>query len=121
MRLSEDTGRMKYQHRFKRGTPKPFCQTCKVKRVRNHTNKFCSQACVPRSIRQDNCQRGRKTFAYRRRAQLFRADLARIDKRIPREELMAVVWTIYKRAYNSGFQVGKAGGQFKAAVERGAA
>ena len=105
----------------KRGDLKPFCQTCRVNRVKHWYNRFCCYDCVPRSVRQEGCRKGRRNFAYRRRAQMFRADLARIDRNVTREELIDLFWLIYKRAYNAGFQVGQDGGRLEDAVERGAA
>lgn len=92
--------------KIRRGTPKPICLTCKVNRVRAHHNKYCSPACVPRSVRVENCRRGRKTFAYRRRAMAFRADLERLGRTPTREDLVALLHTVYRRGYNAGFQVG---------------
>lgn len=84
-----------------------LCATCGIRRVKGAHNRFCSQACVPRSLRQANCRKGRKTFAYRRRALAFRGDLERIGRSTTREDLLDVFNAIYKRAYNSGFQTGK--------------
>ncbi len=79
------------------------CLTCGA-RVKHRHALYCSSACVPRSVRADNCRRGRATFAYRRRAVAFRADLARLAGRVSRGELLAVLWNVYKRGYNSGWQ-----------------
>jgi len=82
---------------------------------------------VPKAIRQANCRKGRKTWAYKRRSAAFRADLERLGQRVSREDLLDVFQAIYKRAYNSGFQCGRAlsaadeGIAFAAARERGAA
>lgn len=106
----------------RRGDLKPFCHTCGQNRVKTWVNKYCSAECVPKSVRQANCQKGRKTFAYRRRAVIFREHLARMDRSITREELTEVFWSIYRQAYASGFHVGRYGsGKLKDAVERGAA
>ena len=101
-------------------TQYPKCKTC-GHTVKGRDNRFCSPACVPKSIRQDNYRRGRKTFAYRRRALCFRSDLERLGRSFSREELLTVFWTVYKRGYVTGFKTGRAGSSFQDAVERGAA
>lgn len=93
-------------NKVKRGTPKPLCRACKVNRVKDHGGKYCSVACVPRSVRSAAGSKGRKTFAYRRRAMAYRADVDRLGRTPTREDILAVLQTVYVRAYNSGFQLG---------------
>ncbi len=104
-----------------------LCRTCGVNRVKDPKHTFCSPGCVPRSVRQDNCRRGRKTFAYRRRALSFREDLDRLGRTPTREDMLAIFQRVYRRAYNSGFQAGRTArlmgdvGALTRAMERGAA
>lgn len=91
-----------------RRLPHPLCLTCGLHRVKGAHNKYCCAACVPRALRVANCRQGRRTYAYRRRSLAFKADLERIAGRpLTRGDLLAVFQTVYKRAYNSGFQAGK--------------
>lgn len=92
------------RHKVKRGTPKPFCKTCGINRVKTHGNDYCSPQCVPKAVRSAAGRKGRKNFAFRRRTQCFSADLDRLGQRPTREDMLAVMNTVYKRAYNTGFQ-----------------
>lgn len=84
------------------------CGCGRVVKSRRAAAKWASQACVPRSVRAANCRKGRRTYAYRRRALAFKADLDRVVGRsLTREDLLAVLQAVYKRAYNTGFQAGK--------------
>lgn len=92
--------------------PLPFCETCKVNRVkrRYRTSKvrtrFCSQACVPLSLRVDAARKGGLKSIYRYRAGLFRADVARFTdgNRLTREDLLELLTMIYRRGYESGYK-----------------
>lgn len=97
---------MKRTHKFKRGTPKPICKGCLVARVKDHSAKYCCVACIPRSVRAAACTKGRKNFAYRRRAATYRNDLDGLGRTPTREDILAVLQKVYVRAYNAGFQVG---------------
>ena len=97
------------------------CETCQRK-VKHRRARYCCQACVPRSVRVANGMKSRATFAYRKRAMTFRNDLARLGTRLTREDMLAVFWSIYQRAYNSGFQTGRnRTGTLAEAKARGAA
>ena len=108
----------------------PLCATCHTNRVKGRNNRFCSPQCVPRAIRADNCRRGRKTYAYRRRAVMLKRFLDRVSGRtITREVLCDLLWEFGKVRYQAGFQVGrsvaKRGDDWRQALadaqERGAA
>lgn len=102
----------------------PLCACGCRQRVKSRDCRFASPQCVPRSLRADNCRRGRRTFAYRRRALAFRDDLARLTaggRRITREDLLVAFHRVYRRGYNSGFRVAQRGGSLSDAQERGAA
>jgi hypothetical protein len=74
-------------------------------RVKLRRCTWCSQACVPREVRAENCRKSRATYAYRIRRQQFAEELARLtDRRVTREDLLATFQAVYQRAYNSGFQ-----------------
>lgn len=109
----------------RRGDPKPLCRACRKHRVKHWGNKFCSVACVPLEVRQAGARKGRKLFAYRTRAKAFQSDIARLGRSMTREDLLTVFQQIYRRAYISGYNVGKLNqghpAAWKAAQERGAA
>jgi hypothetical protein len=98
-----------------------FCATCRIVRVKGRDNRYCSPMCVPRSLRAAACQKGRKTYAYRRRAILLKRYLDRLDKRITREELCTVLWEFGKERYCAGYHVGRARGDWLAVKDRDAA
>jgi hypothetical protein len=95
---------MGHPHKFKRGSSKPLCKACGA-RCKTFTAKYCSLACVPRQVRADACRKGRQTFAYRRRAAAYREDLSRLGRTPTREDIVAILHRVYKRAYNTGYQV----------------
>lgn len=102
----------------------PWCATCRVVRVKGRDNQFCSQACVPREVRAANCRKGRKTYAYRRRAIFLKRHLdALAGKNITREELCSVLWACRVEGYHAGYHVGRRGQAqaFVDAQERGVA
>lgn len=76
-------------------------------RVKHHYNKYASVACVPRSIRADACKKGRRTFAYRRRAVLFQASVDRLTsregRRVSKEDLLTVLMDVYRVGYTNGY------------------
>jgi hypothetical protein len=92
-------------HRHKRGSLKPLCKGCGLIRVKSHQNRYCSLACVPRSVRAEGGRRGRRVYAYRRRAMAYRDDLERLGRTPTREDIIDMLHTVYKRAYNTGYQV----------------
>lgn len=99
----------------------PLCETCGT-RCRYRNGRFCSHACIPKSARQQWCKKGRKTYAYRRRAIMLKRYLDRLSgKRVTREELCEVLWEFGKVRYNVGFQVAKHGGSLQDAKDRDAA
>jgi hypothetical protein len=94
--------------------PLPLCETCGVNRV---TRMFrttgvrtrFSPRCVPGSIKAEGARKGRKNSAHRLRAKLFRSDVQRIvtGERLTHEDLMALLMTVYRRGYNTGFKTGQ--------------
>lgn len=98
-----------------------FCETCHTVRVKGRDNRFCSPACIPKAERQAWCQKGRKTYAYRRRALMLKRYLDRLGPKVTREELCDVLWAFGKERYQAGYHVGKAGGEWQAAKDRDAA
>lgn len=96
-----------YTHKHKRGTPKPLCLTCQTERVSSFQNKYCSVACIPVSVRVAAGSKSRKAYAYRRRAMAYRDDLERLGRKPTREDVLAILHTVYQRAYNSGYQAAK--------------
>jgi hypothetical protein len=76
-------------------------------RVRGAKNKYASFGCIPKAVRIAAGRKGRKNYAYRRRAEAFRADLERMPQSFTREDLLELLQRVYVRAYNSGFQQGK--------------
>lgn len=96
---------MGYPHKHKRGSLKPLCQGCGVVRVKSFQNKYCSVACVPLSVRSEGGRRGRRVYAYRRRALAYRGDLERLGRTPTREDIIAMLHKVYKRGYNTGYQV----------------
>lgn len=102
-------------------TQYPLCATCGT-RVKGRDNRYCCQGCIPKSIRQAACRKGRKTYAYRRRAILLKRYLDRLSGRsITREELIDVLWEYGKTQYHNGYHVGRADGSLQDAKERQAA
>lgn len=93
----------------------PRCETCQQPCKRRWSRKgvkarFCSAACVPRALRVAGGHKGRRTFAYRVRAEKFRAELQGLEgKRISAEALYEVFTRIYRRGFNSGFRTGQRG------------
>jgi hypothetical protein len=76
-------------------------------RVKGTKTRFCSPACVPSSLRADNCRAGRATYAYRYRAKRYQAELQRIQgRRLTTEDLLAIFARIERHGYVSGFQAG---------------
>jgi len=100
-----------------RGKPKPFCACGCGERVKGWRNRYASPECVPSSLRADNCRRGRKTFAYRRRAILFRAELERLTgegRKVNTEDLLTSFHSVYKRGYVNGYHASSWRAQKKA-------
>lgn len=78
-----------------------------TKKCRGPRNKFCSVAHVPKSTRQDNCRRGRATFAYKMRMKRFEREIRLLQGRtITREELLASYQRIHRTSYVAGFKCG---------------
>jgi hypothetical protein len=76
--------------------------------VKAPTNRYCCPEHVPKSVRQENCRRGRATFAYRQRAQRFARELAMLQGRtLTREALLTVFDRINRRGYNTGYLAGR--------------
>ena len=69
--------------------------------------KYFSQACVPRTVRSEAAKKGRRSFAYRRRAILFRAAVQRMrtrdSRKVSHEDLLAVLMDVYRVAYGNGY------------------
>lgn len=99
-----------------------LCQTCGVKRVKGRDNRFCSLACIPKTERREWILKGRKTYAYRRRAIYLKPLLDRLSgTRITREELCDVLWQARKDGYAAGYHCKRGGGNWQAAKDRDAA
>jgi hypothetical protein len=100
----------------------PLCQTCHIVRVKGRRNRFCSPGCIPKSERQAWCLKGRKTYAYRRRAVILKQHLDRLTGRhVTKEELLDVLWAYGKQQYANGYHVGLLRGNLLDAKARGAA
>ena len=91
------------------GALKPLCRAGCGERVKTWANRWCSPKCIPPESRITAGQKGRKTFAYRKRAEMFSADVDRLPARMTREDLMASHMRVYYRGYNAGFMVGRNG------------
>ncbi len=71
-------------------------------------NTWATPQCVPSWKRAENCRKGRKTYAYRRRAQLYRdlivrhvdQEAARNRGRITREMLLALCQAVADRVWD---------------------
>jgi hypothetical protein len=50
---------------------------------------------------------GRKTFAYRKRAEKFNSELARLGPKFTREDLLSSFQRVYVGGYQSGFNAGR--------------
>ena len=93
----------------------PRCETCgqpckRHHRVKGQRTRFCSQACVPRALRVTGGHEGRRLYAYRIRAEKFRAEIAQFEgKRITTEALFEVFCRIERKGYMSGFRAGRCG------------
>jgi hypothetical protein len=90
--------------------PMPLCQTCAkpVKtrwRTKGKPTKFCSAACIPRQLRVEAGQKGRKKFIVQRRLALFRRELQRLQalERITAQELTATFAAIAERCWDNGY------------------
>lgn len=88
----------------------PLCACGCGARVKRSKCRYASVECIPREIRQAAGSKGRRTYAYRRRAMAYRQDLERLGRHPTREDLLTVFHRIYRRGYNSGFQVGRIAG-----------
>lgn len=96
----------------RRTGPKPLCLTCRVRRVNEWANRFCSQACVPYETRAASCRKSRKTFAYRRRAVFFADVFARMTEgrtRVTKEAVLDALMEAYTRGYGNGYHKAVAG------------
>ena len=94
----------------------PLCRCGCGRQVNHRHGKYASIACIPRELRVANCRKGRATYAYRRRAVAFKGDLdllTRAGRRVSREDLLAILQRVYRRAYNSGFQCGLRAGRLR--------
>lgn len=83
----------------------PCCLCGCGERVKEYRHKYASQACVPRSIRADNCRRGRRTWAYRRRALTFREEYARCFDGVrvaTKETILSFGQALYDKGYAAG-------------------
>jgi hypothetical protein len=76
-------------------------------RVKGRKNRYASIHCIPHATRVAAGRKGRKNYAYRRRAEVFRADLERLPRQLTREDLLELLMRVYRRSYNSGFQAGQ--------------
>lgn len=85
-----------------RPRPLAFCLCGCARRVKSHARRYYSQACVPATIRTEGAKKGRKNFAMRRRAVLFRDQLRRLDRKVTREDLLSIFMDIYRLAYARG-------------------
>jgi hypothetical protein len=84
----------------------PFCLCGCGRRVKRIRCRFYTLSCVPTSIRVEGARKGSKTYAYRRRAKAFRADMDRLGTSGTREDFAVILQQVYRRAYNSGYNVG---------------
>jgi hypothetical protein len=76
--------------------------------VKGPHNRFCCPEHVPKSVRQENCRRGRATFAFRQRAKRFARELAMLQGRtLTKEALLTVFDRINRRGYNTGYLAGR--------------
>ena len=60
-----------------------------------------------RQHRADNWARTRRTWAYKRRAQVFLREIDRLGRRCTREDLLAIMQDVDRRGYMSGFIRGR--------------
>lgn len=55
-------------------------------------------------MRVTSARASRKAWTYNQRAVKFRADLAQLEGHITREDLLALMMKVYRRAYLSGYK-----------------
>lgn len=85
----------------------PLCLCGCGERVRRSENRYASHACVPKSLRLAGIMKGRRNFAYRRRALFFRAEHQRLTAaggRLTTEDLLETFARVYERGYANGHQ-----------------
>ena len=100
----------------------PICETCRVTRVKGRRNRFCCAGCVPKSVRQANCRKGRKTYSQQRRALMLDRFVNRLPQRTTKADIKTVMWEYGRLQYNYGFKAGRYyDAPLEDAVERGAA
>lgn len=77
-------------------------------RTKGQPARYATPACIPHTVRVMGARKGRRTYAYRKRDERFRAALAQIEgRRITREQLYDVLADVYRVGYVSGYRAGK--------------
>lgn len=89
----------------RRTGPKPLCRCGCGQRVKGYENTWATPQCVPKSLRSAGAKKGRRTFAYRRRALLFRAELEVLLARptLSREDITVAFNKVYDRGWRNGW------------------
>jgi hypothetical protein len=75
------------------------------RRVKTYRNRWATPQCVPREIRAEACRKGRRTWAYRRRALTFRAAYERHfngQRVVTREAILTFGAELYEKGYAAG-------------------
>ncbi len=82
-----------------------MCKAGCGQRIKRSDHEYCSHQCVPRSIRSEGARKGRKAFAYRRRAMLFRRVFERMAdgrQELSKEAILDAFMEVYREGYNRG-------------------
>jgi hypothetical protein len=64
--------------------------------------RYASRACVPPEV----WRKGRQTFAFRKRAELFNDLLSRMGRKLSKEDLFTAFQHAYTKGYNAGYKAG---------------
>ena len=75
---------------------------CGCGRPRLQKCRYATRACMPHEERVRLASQSRLASAWRARALRFKADLDRLERKVTREDLMALLYTVYRRGYHAG-------------------
>jgi len=95
------------QYAQRRRMSKPFCLCGCRRRVKCWHNRYFSTSCITSEQRAEFCRMGRRTFAYRKRAEKFHSELARLGRTFNREDLLVCFQRLYRSGYESGYNAGR--------------
>ena len=74
----------------------------KANRAPGQPIRYASRECVPAEV----WRRGRRTWAFRKRAELFNGLLSRMDRKLSKEDLFTAFQHAYTKGYNAGYKAG---------------